>query len=153
MNRHVLAAVALLTHAVPAFAGPPDRLSILMGSYHADATLEFEQTNPGIFLDWDNPSGTTLTVGVYRNSYGRRSLALSASRTILRRGELSLEGFVGLAHYPGDGHKVPVAVGDVVPIAGLKVRYRKAFALMIPGDGATTDAIFAYGLSFDLGRQ
>ncbi len=153
MIRLVLAVVALFLHAVPVFAGPPDRISILMGSYHADATLDFEQTNPGIFLDWDNPLGTTVNVGVYRNSYGRRSLALLASRTILRRGGVSLDGFVGLAHYPGEGHKVPIAVGDVVPIAGLKMRYRKAFALMIPGDGKTTDAIFAYGMSFDLDRQ
>jgi hypothetical protein len=153
MKRLVLVATALFHLVVPAFAGPPDRISILMGSYHADATLDFEQTNPGLFLDWDNPFGTTVTVGVYRNSYGRRSLALSASRTIFQRGRASLDGFVGLAHYPGEGHKVPIAIGDVVPIAGLKLRYGKAFALMIPGDGKTTDAIFAYGLSVDLGRQ
>lgn len=132
-----------------ALAGP-DRLSLLLGSHHVNATETFEEVNPGLFLDWVRPDGLTLTAGVYRNSYGRTSVAAMVGREVWRSGAAGLEVFGGLAHYPVDGPKSPVAVGDVVPLAGLRFQHRDIVIIALPGDGAATDLVLGFGLTLPL---
>lgn len=126
-----------------------DRVSILAGSHHVDAKLRFEESNPGVFLTFE---GETLdwSIGAYRNSFGKASVAVTAALPVLEwdQGELSV--FVGLAHYPGDGRYFAVHLGDVVPIGGLQVRHNQMFLQVIPSDGYTTDAIVSFGLTFDV---
>ena len=58
--------------AAPVHADP-DRISILLSSYHVDAKQDFEQVNPGGFLTWENRmGGLDYSLGAYRNSYGRQ---------------------------------------------------------------------------------
>lgn len=139
------------------FAGPavaePDRLGIHLGSFHAGATGEFEEVNPGLFLSWERPGGVTYSVGAYRNSYGRGSVAATVAKTILRSKTAGLDVFAGLAHYPGNGQNIRHAIGDVVPLVGLKMHYRQLFVNVMPGDGDAVDAIFSFGITVPLGTQ
>lgn len=131
------------------FACAQDRVSILLGSDHVGAAQGFDERNPGVILTWEDPRGIDWSVAAYRNSYGRPSVAALAGLPVLRwqGGEAALIG--GLAWYPQDGRAFPVHLGDVVPLAGLRLRHRGLFALILPGDGETTDATIAFGLTFD----
>ncbi|NNE87487.1 MAG: hypothetical protein HKN27_05365 [Silicimonas sp.] len=142
----------LMIAAGPVFAGP-DRVAIHLGSHHAGATTEFEEMNPGLFLSWDRPHGVTVTVGAFRNSYGRGSVAATIAKTVFERNQTSAAVFTGLAHYPGNGSDIRHAVGDVVPLAGVQLRYRHVFMNIMPGDGDTVDAIFSFGVTLPLGNQ
>lgn len=136
----------------PAFAGP-DRIAVHLGSYHAGATSEFEEVNPGIFLSWDRAHDVTLSVGAFRNSYGRGSVAVTAAKTVFKQKHTSAAVFAGLAHYPGNGNDISHAIGDFVPLAGVQFHYRHVFLNVMPGDGDTVDAIFSFGVTVPLGTQ
>lgn len=142
------AVLAFVFMASSSHAGP-DRASILLGSYHAGAPIEFEETNPGIFLTWEKDV-LDWSVGVYRNSFGKTSMAVTAALPVAtwEDGEASL--FAGLALYPGDGRYFAVHAGDVVPIGGVQVRHHHLFVQVIPSDGKVVDAIFAAGLTFPM---
>lgn len=144
--------IIVMIFAGPAFAGP-DRLGVHLGSYHAGATRDFEEVNPGLFLSWDRPGGVTYSVGAYRNSYGRGSVSATVAKTILRSKSAGLGVFAGLAHYPGNGEDIRHAIGDFVPLVGLKMHYRRLFINVMPGDGDAVDAIFSFGITVPLGTQ
>lgn len=140
-------AAVLLALATPA-AAEPDRLSILLGSAHPGATVKFEQVNPGVFLTWeDRALGLDYSLGIYRNSFGRASIAATAALPVADRGRFQLALFGGLALYPGNGADFAVHTGDVVPIAGLQARLGRSFVQVMPGDGM---AVAAFGLTFPL---
>ena len=90
----------------------------------------------------------SYSVGAYRNSYGRASIAATAGYSFLQRGDLDLSVFGGVALYPKDGRNFAVHAGDFVPIGGLQARYRNAFMQVIPSDGLSTDAIVSFGVTF-----
>lgn len=143
----------LLTIAAgPVHAGP-DRIVVHMGSHHAGADHRFEEVNPGLFLSWERPSGVTFSLGAFRNSYGRGSVAATVSKTVYQRQNSAVAVFSGLAHYPGNGGDIRHAIGDVVPLAGLQLHYRNVFLNIMPGDGDTVDAIFSFGVTLPFGTQ
>ena len=132
--------------AVLLLAGPaqadPDRIDLLLGSYHVGAQTEFNEVNPGVFVSWDQ-----VTVGVYANSYGRTSFALAYAFPILQSGEFDLDVFAGVALYPQNGRNFALHAGDWVPMAGIEARYRGLFVQIIPSDGVWADAIIGFGLT------
>lgn len=130
----------------------PDRISVLLGSQHPGANVTFEQVNPGIFLTWEDRGslGLDYSLGLYRNSYGRVSVAGTAALPIIERGAFQAALFGGLAVYPGDGDQFAVHAGDVVPIAGVQARLGDGFVQIMPGDGM---AVVAFGLTFEAARK
>ena len=138
-------AVILAALATPA-AADPDRLSILLGSAHPGADRAFEQVNPGVFLTWeDRALGLDYSVGAYRNSFGRASIAATAALPVVEQGRFQLALFGGLALYPGNGDDFLYHAGDIVPIAGIQARLGHGFVQVMPGDGM---AVVAFGLTF-----
>lgn len=125
-----------------------DRVSILAGSHHFGASVEFQESNPGLFLTWDR-----VTVGAYVNSYDRQSVALTYALPVMSGDDWSVDLFGGAAWYSGNGRGFAVHVGDIVPIGGVQARYRNVFVQLLPSDGKATDAIIAFGLTFDLHPQ
>jgi hypothetical protein len=146
----MLRLIALLaTLASPAYAGPPDRISILAGSHHV-GVRGFEEVNPGVFLTWERPR-VDLSVGAYRNSYGRLSIAALAAVPIWSRGETEVSLFGGLTHYPGNGRNFAIHAGDVVAIGGLQLRHENLFVQVLPG-GGSMPVVIAAGVTFSLRR-
>lgn len=139
--------VAVLLPSV-ALAGP-DRASILLGTEHFDATEDFREFNPGLFLTWEEET-FDYSVGVFQNSYSNASPLISVGYSIEVAPELEVGAFAALALYPGEGDRFSLAIGDVVPLIGLQTRYRNFFAQLIPSDGDTADAVLAVGLTFAL---
>lgn len=127
----------------------PDRLSVLMGSHH-EGGWGFETRTPGVFLTWEDIEGLDFSLGVYRNSYGRGSVAATAALPIRRWafGEASV--FLGAAWYPKDGRTFRVSLGDLVPVGGVQFRHRNWFWQIMPSDGQPVRAIFSVGLTFEL---
>lgn len=140
--------LSCLLLAAPAGAGP-DRVSILVGSHHIAANQAFEELNPGVFLTWE---GRRLdwTVGAFRNSYGRTSVAATAALPLWQAGDLRLEAFAGLAHYPVEGRTIRLHVGDLVPLGGLQLRWRNLFVQAIPLDGVVAAGVVSFGVTFGL---
>lgn len=139
---------ALLTVASLSSAqADPDRISVLLGSYHIDAKLPFESRNPGMFLTWEDRSGLDWSLGAYRNSYGSASVAATVALPILTRRNAQLSIFAGVALYPGDGRNFAAHWGDLVPLAGVQLRTGHVFLQVIPSDGAATDAIVSFGFT------
>ena len=122
----------------------PDRVSILFGSHHVDATVDFEETNPGLFLTWDN-----VTVGAFRNSYGNISASVTYEIPVWESDSTSLALFGGAAWYGDDAETFGVHVGEFVPIGGLQIVHDNYFMQVIPSDGVYTDVIVAFGVTFD----
>lgn len=134
-------------------AAGPDHVAFHLGSHHAGASHSFEEVNPGLFLSWDRPHGVTLSVGAFRNSYGRGSVAATVAKTIHTYREGAAAVFAGLAHYPGNGADIRHAIGDMVPLAGVQLRHRRLFVNIMPGDGDTVDAIMSFGITIPLNDQ
>ena len=129
-------------------AAGPDRLSVLLGSEHVNATRSFQEFNPGIFLTWER--GLNYSAGLYYNSYKKVSPLVSVGYDWEVAQDLDLGAFFAVAVYPGDGDEFSHAMGDVVPFVGLQARYKNVFVQFIPADGDALDALFTFGLSFDL---
>lgn len=145
----MLRLIAILsTLASPALAGP-DRISILFGSHHVGGQ-GFEEINPGVFLTWEQHR-LDLSVGAYRNSYGRLSVAAVAALPIWSQGETEVSLFGGLAHYPGNGRNFAIHAGDVVAIGGLQLRHENLFVQVLPG-GGDMPVVIAAGITFSLRR-
>lgn len=126
----------------------PDRLSVLLGSEHVNASREFQEFNPGVFLTWERQFN--YSAGLYYNSYERISPLVSIGYDWEVARDLELGAFLALAVYPGDGDEFRHAVGDVVPFVGFQARYRNVFVQFVPADGAAMDALFTFGLTFAL---
>lgn len=142
-----LAAGAVL--AAPAASAGPDRWSVLLGSHHTESAA-WEELNPGVFVTWEGPVDWSL--GAYRNSFGKLSLAGTAGVRLASwdAGDLSLFG--GLAWYPGNGDNFVVHAGDVVPLVGLQLRQGNFFAQLMPGKMEPPEAIVTFGLTFPVER-
>ena len=147
MKSYLLALMGVL-FACAAQAGP-DRISVLLGSNHVNASRSFEEVNPGVFATWENPR-LHWTVGAYRNSYGRASVSATVALPVVRWGEGEASLFAGAALYPKDGRTFAVHSGDVVPIGGVQIRHRKVFMQVIPLDGNLADAVVSVGVTFSL---
>ena len=72
---------------------------------------------------------------------------------VYRSGSFSAEFFGGWAHYPGEGRKSRAGVGDVLPLAGLRLQFRQVFVNFIPSDGVVTDGIVSFGIRVPLKRR
>lgn len=142
--------IAAAAIAIASTAAHADRLSVLIGSRHIGAT-GFEETNPGIFYTLERDR-LGLSLGVYRNSYGKASVAAFASWDVAAWDGGALAVFGGVAHYPGDGRTMAIHAGDVVPLAGLQIRQGNFFAQLVPMDGKPVKALIAFGLTFDLSK-
>ncbi|WP_298835929.1 hypothetical protein [uncultured Roseobacter sp.] len=138
--------LALLLPAA-AHAGP-DRISVLLGSEHFNATEDFQEFNPGLFLTWEG--SWDVSVGAYYNSYEEVGALVSVGRDFWQGENYAVGAFGALALYPGDGDRFDIAVGDVVPLIGLQARYGNVFTQLIPGNGETTDGVLTFGLTFEL---
>lgn len=140
---NAIAIIALF--CTPAHA---DRISILVRSQHIGAT-GFEEKNPGIFYTIERER-LGVSLGGYRNSYGKMSAAAFASWDLVTWNNGALAAFGGIAHYPGDGRTMAIHVGDVVPLAGLQFRHGNIFAQIAPMNGKPVKALITFGLTFHL---
>jgi hypothetical protein len=142
-----IAAVTCLSLPAIATAGP-DRISFLLGSNHVNATRDFQEINPGVFLTWER--GLNYSVGAYYNSYENISPIVSVGYDWEIATDFDLGLFGAVAIYPGDGDEFKYALGDVVPLIGAQARYKNVFIQFIPADGDSLDALFTLGLTFEL---
>lgn len=141
----IILALALPTAAA---AGGPDRLSILLASHHSGARVPFKVATPGVFATWeDRALGLDWSIGAYRNSYGRPSVAGLAALPVWRRGQTQVSLFAGAAYYPRDGRTFRVSIGDVVPIGGVQLRHRGLFVQIMPSDGRAARAVISTGVT------
>lgn len=142
----IRAAVLWLMLSVLPAAAEPDRLSLLLGSSHPGGQ-GYEDRTPGLFLTWEERGGLDLSLGIYRNSFGRAAVAATASLPVIRwtGGQAAL--FLGAALYPGDGHRFAAHAGDLVPLGGVQIRHGHHLLQIMPGDGM---AVVTLGLSFPL---
>ena len=127
----------------------PGLVTILAGSYHVGASEDFESLTPGVFLTWQYPV-VDLSAGVYRNSYGRASVAGTVDYPVWDTDWVTVAGFAGISYYPEDGRTLSRSYGDLVPIAGLRLRVGHALLTVIPSDGTPVDAIVTLGATFEL---
>lgn len=141
----IKAAALFLLLACPANAGP-DRISFMLGSSHVGAMMSYEEINPGVFATWeDRALGLDYSLGIYRNSFGRASVAATAALPLVKKPRFQADVFAGVALYPGNGKDFAYHAGDVVPIAGLQARLGNGYIQIMPGDGMT---VVAFGLTF-----
>lgn len=140
----------ILAAALPttALAGP-DRVSILLGSEHFNATEDFREFNPGLFLTWEGPT-FDYSVGLFQNSYSNVSPLVSIGYDVEIATEFEVGAFAGLAVYPGEGDRFDHSIGNVIPLIGLQARYRNVFVQLLPADGQSTDGVLTFGLTFAL---
>ncbi len=150
MHATPLAIAAALLAASPAIAGP-DRLSILLGSHHIGANRDFEEFNPGIALTWDR--GLDYSISAYRNSYGKLSVAGTVAYPFYETETIGFSAFAGIANYPEDGRRIAGIAGDLVPLVGLRARYRNAFIQFLPTPDSEADGVFSFGVSLDLDER
>lgn len=143
----IFALICALLLPVAAQAGP-DRVSILLGSEHFNANEDFQEFNPGVFFTWERT--LDYSVGVFYNSYEEVSALASIGYDFWEGENWAFGVFGALALYPGDGDRFDLAVGDVIFLGGLQGRYGNFFGQLIPGNGQSTDAVLAVGLTFEL---
>ena len=142
-----LCAAVALAFPSPGFAGP-DRISFLLGSEHVNATRDFQEFNPGVFLTWERRFN--YSVGLYYNSYEEVSPLVSVGYDWTVAQDFDIGAFFAVAVYPGDGDEFSHSLGDVVPLVGLQARYKNVFVQFIPADGDSLDALLTLGLTFKL---
>jgi hypothetical protein len=133
-------------YASASLAGP-DRISVLFGSNHVNAKADFEEFNLGVFATIEGRR-FDYSAGIYRNSYGRASIAATVGYRFAEWDGGAASVFGGVAHYPIDGRTFGVHAGDFVPIGGFQVRHKNLFIQAIPQDGVWADAVIAAGLIF-----
>ena len=147
--KRCLAAFAIVL-STPAHSAP-DRISFLLGSEHVNATRDFVEFNPGVFVTWERRFD--WTVGAYRNSFGRSTIAGTVAFPFASGEDWQIDLFAGAAWYPEDGRDFLISVGDIVPLAGIQGRWRYVFAQAIPQDGELADLVLSLGLTFPIGGR
>lgn len=149
MKKNAACLAFVLTLGVPVCTSAgPDRVSFLLGSHHVNAQRDFQEFNPGVFLTWER--GLSYSAGAYYNSYKGVSPIVAVGYDVQVARDFDVGAFFAVAVYPGDGDEFKVSAGDVVPLVGLQARYQNVFVQFIPSDGEALDALFAFGLTFDL---
>ena len=136
--------------ATPAVADP-EKLYLLLGSHHVDTQpgyQPFVEVNPGVMAFYAQDD-FDLVFGAYRNSFGKMSVSVAASKTLFQGRDASLSVFAGAAIYPGNGQNFAIHAGDLVPMIGVTVELGPTFISVLPGDGASHDAVVAYGLKIE----
>ena len=129
-----------------------DRVSFLFGSRHVDMSTDFNETNPGVFLTWEDAVGPLdVSEGVYLNSYENTTVIFTASYDVIEWENGAIGVFGGVAHYPVNGPKKLPCCGGWVPMGGFQMRQGNVFTQYIPmpGVGRYTRGIFTVGLTFD----
>ena len=127
----------------------PDRVSILIGSEHVNASKEFTELNPGVFLSWDC-NNIMLTAGIYENSLGDPSPSALVSYEIYEYQDFSLSAFAGISYFPEtDGLDLEYS-SHYVPLVGLQTNYKNIFMQLIPGVENQFDMLITAGLRFEL---
>ena len=126
----------------------PDRISFLLGTEHVNASRDFQEFNPGVFLTWERDLNYSL--GVFYNSYEEVSLLGSIGYDYEITRDFDIGAFAAIALYPGDGDEFRYSAGDLVPLLGLQARYKNVFVQFLPADGESLDALFTFGLTFEL---
>ena len=133
----------------------PDRLHVLLRSYHAlpaRGQFPYDETNPGLILTWDDPwRGLDASVGVFQNSFSRPSALVSVSKDWPVGDEHTLGAVLALATYrEEDAIFQPLGHGLVL-IPSLQMRWTNFFIQGTPlPDPDNIGVVFAYGLTFDL---
>ncbi len=143
------AATLLASFSLPVQA---DRASVLLGSHHFGGG-EFEEFNPGIFYTWERQN-VGFSAGVFRNSYGRGSVAATAAVPLVKwdNGEFTL--FAGAAYYRIEGRRLKSQISsDVIGIGGLQVRQGHAFAQLIPMNDKGSNVLISFGFTWDVSRE
>ena len=131
----------------------PDDFAILVTSIHVNATDEFEEQNPGLFVGWHGDIADTRA-GCFINSYGGQSCAITWSTADFGvvLGPVDVKPFLGLAYYGEDAVKMgPANLGaGYIAIGGLEFTSDgiPLFMQALPGNGETTDFVLAAGLWF-----
>ena len=138
-------------------AQTPDRLYVLIGSYHAlplADTFDYKETNPGLFLVWEEKlASLDLTLGAYENSFSDTSVLIGLSKTWPLSSEADLHGLIALSNYKAEDPIFQPLGGGLVVIPALQVSWRHMFLQATPiPDPDNTGIVFSYGLSFDLSR-
>jgi hypothetical protein len=149
-----LALVVLAT--CKANAGP-DRVSILTNSNHIGFRYQgFNETNPGLFLTWDNAiaPNVDLSVGGYLNSYAKPSMMIAATWLPIEVGQCEAGVFAGVVHYPGNGRYEPTSIAgsDVIGMGGGQVICGPVFMQVIPAATDLSRAIVAVGITMEIGQ-
>jgi hypothetical protein len=147
-----LVLVVLATYK--AYAGP-DRVSILTNSDHIGFKYQgFNETNPGVFLTWDNAiaPNVDLSVGAYLNSYAKPSVMVAATWLPIEVGQCEAGIFGGLVHYPGNGRYEPTSIAgsDVIGMGGVQVICGPVFVQAIPAATDFSRAIVAVGITMEI---
>lgn len=142
-----LTAALAMTMPTASFSNP-DRVSFLLGSHHVNASRDFQEINPGVILTWERQFN--YSIGLYYNSYEEISPLVSVGYDWDIAKDFDIGAFFAVAVYPGDGDEFNHSLGDVVPLVGLQARYKNAFVQFIPADGDSLDALFTFGLTFEL---
>ncbi|WP_162617589.1 hypothetical protein [Yoonia maritima] len=127
----------------------PDRVSILVGSEHLNATTEFTEINPGVFLSWDCHK-TMFTAGIYKNSLGDPSPSALVSYELYEYQDFSLSAFAGISYFPEIDELDLEYESHYVPLVGLQTNYKNIFMQFIPGVENQFDMLVTAGLRFDL---
>ncbi|MEH6773852.1 MAG: hypothetical protein V7668_08010 [Cereibacter changlensis] len=131
----------------------PDRLSLLIGSAHIDASRDYQQINPGVFATWeDRAGGLDYSLGIYRNSYDGVSVAGTAALPLFEVASAEVSLLAGAALYPGEGRSFRFHIGDVAAFVGLQIRRDPVFLQVIPGGGSDPAAIISFGITLPIGQ-
>lgn len=161
MFRYLVLAAALgsgsLAHAGTCNPLQPDRLGLLLGSYHVDAQEAFEEFNPGLFAIWDCDL-VNLRLGIHRNSFGEAagSISFASEFLALRGGGFNAQPFIGTAYFPEHGAESPASIGgtDFILLAGLDFTHDDLpiFISYLPGDPeqAGYENLWTFGFRFQL---
>lgn len=155
----VIAMIAINFCGPSLYAETQWRLGANIGSYHVDATEDFNEVNPGAFIsvsfNVEKRFQSGFQVGGYLNSYRERTLyGIGFVNYRIKQyddAELLLGGFAGLFEYPNlvaqaKRSGIPT-VRNAIFAAGPSLTYRKGngvdFTLgYIPFNGKETSGIF-----------
>lgn len=144
----LIAAATAAIIATTATAGP-DRVSVLVGSKHFGSS-GFNEKNYGVFLTWEDLGPVDVSVGAFKNSYYKTSVAVTAALPVYDWGTGEISLFAGIAHYPEDGRNFKYGMQDIVPIGGIQARQGNMFVQFTPMDGKPVDALIAFGFTMSL---
>ena len=139
----------------PVQAQVPNRVHILLGSYHAvpaRQSFDYDETNPGLIFTWnDQWRGLDASAGLFQNSFGDISALIGLTRTWEWHADAKITAVAAIANYDEDDPIFQPLGGGLVLIPSLQLTWRSTFIQATPlPDPDNLGLIFAYGLAFDL---